>query len=205
MKKMYLDFKNSKLDDSMFWYNEPKDWGFRNGTLEIKPEKKTDFWQKTHYDYQYDNGHCLFTKVKGEFSIETKIHYQSKHQADQSGLIVYLNENFWVKTCMELETLEFSRLSASVTNHGYSDWSMEELPNTVTTMSYRISRERNNYLVEVKWDDMDWRWFRVTCLQTEHDEVKCGVFAASPIESGYVCNVEYLKIDENKWSRPNSQ
>jgi regulation of enolase protein 1 (concanavalin A-like superfamily) len=29
--------------------------------LEIFTDEQTDFWQNTHYGFQRDNGHCLFT------------------------------------------------------------------------------------------------------------------------------------------------
>ena len=42
------------------WFNEPAVWEMGD-TLEIQTLPDTDYWQRTHYGFQRDNGHFFFT------------------------------------------------------------------------------------------------------------------------------------------------
>ncbi|MGG1721899.1 DUF1349 domain-containing protein, partial [Bacillus wiedmannii] len=57
--RLIEEFNNVEFDKSLKWFSPPKDWEInRNKSkLIIKPDKETDFWQKTHYEFQVDNGH----------------------------------------------------------------------------------------------------------------------------------------------------
>ena len=81
------NFDQDEISSSLYWFNEPKEWTLEHGHLIIKPEK-TDFWQKTHYGFEYDNGHCLFHKTRGDFVLFTRVRFFPKHQYDQAGLML---------------------------------------------------------------------------------------------------------------------
>ena len=48
---------------------------------------------------------------------------------------------------MEYENGEFQHLGSVVTNGGYSDWATTEIPASVGTMWYRLSRREDDYRI----------------------------------------------------------
>jgi len=49
--------KNNKINQSYFWLNQPT-YEIKNHKLYMSTSPKTDFWQKTYYGFERDNGHC---------------------------------------------------------------------------------------------------------------------------------------------------
>ena len=43
------------------WFCEPKKHDIREDKLIIVPDSGSDFWQRTHYGFRNNNGHCLWS------------------------------------------------------------------------------------------------------------------------------------------------
>lgn len=93
------DFKKENLDKRLKWFCPPKQWEVdrAENRLVIKTEKETDFWQKTHYGFQVDNGHFLYCEMEGNFRVTTKIHSYPVHKYDQAGVMVRFSKDTWIK------------------------------------------------------------------------------------------------------------
>ncbi|MBN1349077.1 DUF1349 domain-containing protein [candidate division KSB1 bacterium] len=191
-------FEQKRPDAKLAWYCEPANWSIRHSNLIIKPDAKTDFWQKTHYGFSADNGHCLFAEMKGNFVLSTKLRFQPVNQYDQAGLMVRVSPDCWLKTSVEFEPDSPNMLGAVVTNYGYSDWSTQQYPDDCTDLLLRITRKANDYIVEFKKSEPEqWSQIRLAHLHAAGDPqpVKCGLYACCPIDAGYVVEFEYLKIE----------
>jgi uncharacterized protein len=195
--KIY-DFKDSKLPESFFWFNEPKSLSIDNG-LEVVTRSKTDFWQGTHYGFRRDDGHCLLTKLEGDFSISTKVSFTPVNQYDQCGMMIRLDSQNWIKCSTEYENEEVSRLGSVVTNMGYSDWATQDISSGIKSIYYKISRRGKDFLLENSFDGEKWQQMRVTHLHELNGTIEAGIYACSPIGEDFKCNFEYIKIDDNKW------
>ena len=95
--------KNNKIDQNYFWLNQPI-YEIKNHKLYISTSPDTDFWQKTYYGFERDNGHCLLTKVINDFSVTVSTEFYSKKQYDQCGLMVRIDSENWIKTSVEYES-----------------------------------------------------------------------------------------------------
>ena len=63
--------------------------------------------------------------------------------------MVRLSPECWLKTSVEFEPGEPSRLGAVITNHGWSDWSTQDLdPALARDVAFRVTRRGADYLVE---------------------------------------------------------
>ena len=103
------DFKSAQIPDGFYWLNEPKKYFFEQG-LNLVTKEKTDFWQTTHCGFKRDNGHCLLTKARGDFSIKTQTEFNPESRYDQCGLIARIDSENWIKCSVEYENSELSRL-----------------------------------------------------------------------------------------------
>lgn len=91
-------FDGSNLDPRLRWWNPPAQWSRTPaGSLLVRPDARTDFWQRTHYGYETDNGHCLFAEVAGDFIFSTAVTLRPAHRYDQAGLILRLSRDCWLK------------------------------------------------------------------------------------------------------------
>ena len=185
------------LNNKLSWYNEPENWQVKNGMLHLTPEAETDFWQKTHYGFSADNGHFLYAWIKGDFVMETRVEYHFKNQYDQAGLMVSFGPECWIKTSIEFEPDHPNNLGAVVTNHGFSDWSTQQVPDSMQTISLRVSRKGTDFLVHFKEVvSGEWIQLRMAHLHHKAEAVQCGVYACSPKGPGFLAVFQKLDIEE---------
>jgi regulation of enolase protein 1 (concanavalin A-like superfamily) len=183
------DFGDSRLQ----WHCEPKHWGLATGVLTIHPDAPTDFWCKTHYGFEADNGHFLHAKVGGDFRLSAEILMTPRSQYDQAGLMVRVSKSCWLKTAIEYEPGAQNRLGAVVTNAGYSDWSTQDVAPSVNGFRLRLARTGADYVVEVSLKGDQWTQLRITHLQ-EAGDVACGIYACSPKTAGFRAEFRNLVI-----------
>ncbi len=191
-------FLQPSLPSTFHWFNEPAKVQLGNG-LEILTDERTDFWQKTHYGFQRDDGHCLLTRLAGDFALKTHVEFRPQEKYDQCGLMVRVDSENWIKVSTEYEGEEYSRLGSVVTNLGFSDWATQDIPSSHREMWYRISKNGPDFLLESSYDGQDWRQLRITHLHQAPDLLEAGVYACSPIGKDFWCRFTLLEISENDW------
>lgn len=194
---LHTDFHEPNLPPGLEWFNPPTVWHTGNGGLSVQTDAPTDFWQRTHYGFQHDSGHALMTPISGDFVMSTRLVFFPAHQYDQAGLMLRFSADCWIKTSIEFEAQGPARLGAVVTNLGYSDWSTQDVPNTIGQVALRILRTGSDCAVYASLDgEATWSQLRIAHLH-EGDEtgpILCGLYACSPIASGYRVVFRYLHI-----------
>ncbi|OEZ99634.1 DUF1349 domain-containing protein [Duganella phyllosphaerae] len=184
-----LTFDRPELDARLQWHCAPANWQIDAAArcLRIEPDASTDFWQRTHYGFQVDNGHFLYLQAHGDFVLTTKVTSKPVHQYDQAGLMVRLSDGCWLKTSVEFEPDGDNRLGAVVTNSHYSDWSTQPLPKHIDTVWFRIRAEAEDCIVESSFDGEAWTQIRIAHLGERGGaaSVACGLYACSPKAAGY--------------------
>jgi uncharacterized protein len=184
------------------WMNEPPRWGHdrARGALWLEPAGNTDFWRKTHYGFEVDNGHVLACDLPADraWTLSTHVRFTPVHQYDQAGLIVRVSPNCWLKTSVEFEPDGPSRLGAVVTNAGYSDWSTQDWPSERREVWLRVSRAvGGDYTVEASSDGARWSRIRVAHLMDDDGAVplRGGLYACSPKGAGFRAEFSELRLD----------
>lgn len=188
-------FQNTSFDHRLQWFCEPVSWQVdaTSGNLVIATEASTDFWQRTHYGFQADNGHLLYLPVTGDCVVETWATVGGLHQYDQAGLMLRDDADNWLKTSVEFEPDSPNRLGAVVTRDGYSDWSTQDLADTVTEIGLRAKVEGDCVIVEAALAPEQWTQIRVAYLRRGANR-QVGLYACSPKEAGFAPRFSYLRI-----------
>lgn len=193
-----LTFDDARLDTRLEWHCEPAHWRIDAAArcLRIAPDANTDFWQRTHYGFQVDNGHFLSLQAHGDFVLTTKVTSKPVHQYDQAGLMLRLSDGCWLKTSVEFEPDGDNRLGAVVTNGHYSDWSTQPLPRHIDTVWLRLRAEAEDCIVESSLDGDSWTQIRMAHLaeQGAAASVACGLYACSPKAAGYQAEFAFLSF-----------
>jgi uncharacterized protein len=188
------------IPDGFSWLNEPQAFAFERG-LAITTRARTDFWQRTHYGFRRDDGHCLLATRSGDFSLEARADFSPQTQYDQCGLMIRLDAENWLKASVEYEDAQLSRLGSVVTNLGYSDWATQDISSTVRSICHRISRTGSDFLVQWSADGDDWHQTRVAHLHALASDaaVQLGIYACSPLGDRFQCRFSYIEIGESRW------
>lgn len=197
---LYESFEKESLGNLLRWRCEPRKWFLDTSSsqLVLETDEKTDYWQKTHYDFQADNGHFLYTKTSKNFRMTTKVTITPKNRYDQAGLMIRISENTWVKTSLEFIPDGLSKLGVVVTNRGYSDWSTKyvDCEDTVQ-LYYQLSRIDQNCYVNYSWDGKEWFQIRIAHLDIpDGSPILAGVYACSPQGKGQEVRFDFLSIEE---------
>ena len=199
---LFEDFSNTSLNLRLKWRCEPANWRIDSlaKCLRLNPDAATDFWQRTHYGFEVDNGHFLYLEAGDDFVLTTKVKSNPLHQYDQAGLMVRLSPACWLKTSVEFEPNGSSRLGAVVTNGQYSDWSTQPIAAEVRTVWFRIRAEDCDYIIESSFDGQEWEQIRMARLH-ERASVKsvlCGLYACSPKAAGYEAEFGFLSFEPGR-------
>ena len=188
-------FDNDTLNPALAWYEAPSNWRLADEQLLVYSDAKTDYWQRTHYGFQVDNGHFLYAEVQGDFTMETAVNCHFKHHYDQAGLMVRVSDQCWIKTAVEFEPSEPNKLGAVVTNHGYSDWSTQDVSHDFTNFKLKIMRQNSDYIIKYFSANADsWVQLRM-CHLFDEALVMAGIYCCSPKASGFQVGFDYLKIE----------
>lgn len=192
------NFDGQQLDGRLQWFNAPSRWCIDRdaSALVVEPDAQTDFWRKTHYGFEADNGHLLFATVEGDFVMTAKIGFYPVNQYDQAGLMVRLDENCWLKTSVEYELLEPAKLGAVVTNAGYSDWSVQDFDRTRREVWLRVARKGGDCMVDFSLEGVHWTPLRVAHLHGTNCVAQCGVYACSPKGAGFRAEFQRFQIEQ---------
>lgn len=92
-----------------------------------------------------------------------------------------------------------------MTNYGYSDWETTEIPASVKSMWYRLSRREDDFCIECSEDGIRFKQMRICHLHEAKEEITFGIYACSPEESSFTAVFTDMQITECKWDAHNGQ
>ena len=93
-----MDFDINKLK----WTRDPKEYTADKDKIEVITSPKTDLWQRTYYHFRNDNAPVLQMETDEKyFSFVVKTEFDTKVRYDQSGIVMYLDSENWLKAAME--------------------------------------------------------------------------------------------------------
>lgn len=183
------------------WTRKPKVSTIQEEQITITTEPGTDLWQRTYYGFQNDNAPVLqLSTEETYFSFVIKTDFtSSSHRFDQCGIALYLDSDNWLKASIEYENEQYQRLGSVVTNHGYSDWATSDIPASIKSMWYRLSRRESDYCLECSEDGVNFKQMRICHLWEGAKEIHFGIYACSPENSSFEAVFSNMEITECKW------
>lgn len=192
------EFNQTDINKELQWLSPPQHWNHdpECATFTLRTDKQTDFWQKTHYGFEADNGHFLYYKANEDFRLTTKVHSKPKNRYDQAGLMVRFSKDTWLKTSVEYIPGRKSKLGVVVTKQGYSDWSSQAFPQENFSLLYRITKRKTNFYVDYSMDGTSWTQIRMAHLPEETDNIQAGIYACSPQGEGYEAVFEWIQLEK---------
>ena len=185
---------------TMDWIRKPKECIVTGDLVEIVTEPFTDLWQRTYYHFRNDNAPILQLKTDRQyFSFVVKTAFDTKVRYDQSGIIMYLDENNWLKASMEYENSRIQRLGSVVTNNGYSDWASTDVDADIKSVWFRFSRREDDFCIESSFDGESYKQMRICHIFNVKKEIRFGIYACSAEDSSFRARFTNMELTECKW------
>ncbi len=180
------------------WLNPPKDLSLAPDCLEFATSPDTDFWQRTHYGFRRNTGHAFLTAIPGDFSFSAQTKFLYENLFDQSGLLLYIDEDNWAKASLEFSEGVSGQLGSVVTNSGWSDWASTPMNPIMNRIFYRVSRRGADFMFECSLDGEEYHQMRVFHMTGDLDRLRVGVYACSPQKSSFTVRFTDIVAGESK-------
>ena len=185
---------------AMEWIRAPKQYAIMEDRIELITEPFTDLWQRTYYHFRNDNAPVLqMTTDEKYFSFVVKTEFDTKVRYDQSGVVMYLDSENWLKASMEYENDQIQRLGSVVTNNGYSDWSSVDVDASIKSIWFRLSRRENDFYIENSMDGINFKQMRICHMFHVKDTIQFGIYACSAENSSFKAVFTDMEVTECRW------
>jgi len=182
------------------WTRAPRQYSVSEDRVEMITEPYTDLWQRTYYHFRNDNAPVLQMESNEKyFSFVVRTEFDTKVRYDQSGIVLYLDSENWLKASVEYENENIQRLGSVVTNNGYSDWSSVDIDPSVRSIWFRLSRRGSDFCIENSYDGKSFKQMRICHLFGAKDTVRFGVYACSAENSSFKAVFTDMEITECMW------
>lgn len=197
---MKINTKNMK------WIRQPKQYTITQDAVEIITEPYTDLWQRTYYHFRNDNAPVLQMETDEKyFSFVVKTEFDTKVRYDQSGIVMYLDSDNWLKASVEYENNVFQRLGSVVTNNGYSDWASVDINADIKHMWFRFNRRDTDFCIENSTDGVNFKQMRICHMFNVKDTIQFGIYACSSENSSFKAKFTHMELTECKWMAHDGQ
>ena len=182
------------------WTRQPAGFTIAEDKIEMITAPHTDLWQRTYYHFRNDNAPLLQMEIDERyFSFVVKTRFESNHRFDQCGVVLYLDNENWLKASIEYENDQVQHLGSVVTNGGYSDWATTEIPANIKEMWFRLSRRNDDYKLECSENGVIFKQMRICHLVNGAGTIHFGVYACSPEDSSFKAVFTDMALTECKW------
>jgi regulation of enolase protein 1 (concanavalin A-like superfamily) len=164
------------------WTSPPRSVQRSDHGLRVEAAEGSDFWQRTLYDFQHDDGHALLAPLPPASAVEVSFDLADlTERYDQAGLLVRAGSDHWIKAGVEVSD-GVAHVGVVVTN-GVSDWSMSPVPEWQGIATLRLSQLRGAAVIRARTDDEGWRTIRVAPM-IPGDSLQAGPMLCSPTRAG---------------------
>jgi regulation of enolase protein 1 (concanavalin A-like superfamily) len=190
----------------MKWTRAPKDYTVSDDRVIIISEPHTDLWQRTYYHFRNDNAPVFQIETDERyFSFTVKTEFDSKVRFDQSGIVMYLDSDNWLKASIEYEDGQIQRLGSVVTNNGYSDWATVDVDASIKSIWFRLSRREDDFCIENSSDGVHFKQMRICHMFHAKETIRFGIYACSPEDSSFRATFTNMELTKCQWKAHDGQ
>lgn len=202
MEKRYDFNEYSEISQDDFdWLHEPGDVEMSTNGMLLHMNSNTDFWHTTYTKPPVvtATGHLFYKPIVSEQNllVETRFELSAMHEFDQSGLMIYLNSEQWIKT--GLQYVDGKYLLSTVVTNGSSDWSTQNHASNI--VGIRLYKLGDDIVIEANETRDVWSIVRICRWKRDCNDVsggmtssqlKVGLYACAPKGKGGSACFQYV-------------
>lgn len=191
---LFKGIEEKALTQNLNWLNQPSGWNINSKGLEIEAPGATEFFNDPENCKLNSSAPYLYTYVKGDFALTTRIDINMLAMFDAGCLMVMSDLNNWAKFCYE-NWLTGPSVVSVVTREMSDDCPAVKVG--VQKPYLKILRSGNCFGFHYSLDGVAWNIIRFFSMDIP-EEIKVGVVAQSPIGNGCIVNFEFLELELRK-------
>lgn len=177
--------------EKMQWFNEPAEWSIKNDKLTMFVTPKTDYWRVSHYGFTVDDAPFYYATYGGEFEVKVRISADYKVRFDQSGLMLRIDHENYIKTGIEFVDGKYNL--SSVVTHKKSDWSVIPLNSTPKYVWLKAVRRLDAIEIFYSFDDKEYIMMRNAPMQ-DNVPMMVGLMGACPDGNGFSATFDHFTV-----------
>lgn len=177
--------------EKMQWFNEPAEWSVKNDRLTMFVTPKTDYWRVSHYGFTVDDAPFYYATYGGEFEVKVRISADYKVRFDQSGLMLRIDHENYIKTGIEFVDGKYNL--SSVVTHKKSDWSVIPLNSTPKYVWLKAVRRLDAIEIFYSFDDKEYIMMRNAPMQ-DNVPMMVGLMGACPDGNGFSATFDHFTV-----------
>jgi len=164
------------------WLNPPERAELDGSDLVVTTRSGSDFWRRTSYGFDHDDGHALLTGFPPGTAVEVTFGGDFDTLYDQAGVLVRVDPATWTKA--GIEVVGGMPNVASVVTREYSDCALAPAPRWAgRPVTVRASRSGDALTIRVRADADAWRLVRIAPMDPEA-AATAGPYCCSPQRGG---------------------
>ncbi len=94
------------------WFCEPAHSNVLDNQVTITTDPERDFWQRTYYGFSHNDAHAFYLPIEEDTFLILcgKPSFTAKKLFDQCGVVLYQDEDNWMKASLEYEAPGIAQL-----------------------------------------------------------------------------------------------
>lgn len=180
----------------MKWNREPQKYSVKSDSVFMITDKKTNLFNAPNSERRDHIFPFYYEDFEGDFVIKCKVTPDFMNIYDQGDIIIWEDENKWIKLAYENSDNGYPAIVSVVTNETSDDCTGSRATAPVWLSA---CRRGNTFALHYSEDGKHWNMVRLCSLNMER-KVQVGVSAQCPLGEGCPVLFEYLSIEENQYS-----
>ena len=183
---------NEKISDDLNWLNEPDNWSYKNGILNITVDGNTDTF-RGYGRVPRDSAAFLYREVEGDFSLISRVSADTVGFGDAVAITIRKDEEHWAKLCLERSPTDELSIVSVVTNKWSDDANNEISQNKECFL--RITRRGELIGMHYSLDGKIWRFARAFGIDWK-GPLKVGLHGQAPYSKGIKVNFSQCEMNK---------
>ena len=176
------------------WINEPKSYSAANGSLKVKVEKGTDFFNNPADRTITSSAPLLFKQISGDFVATALLKPDFSSMWNAVALMVHIDNRHWIKFAFENSDAT-GRSIVSVVTKEVSDDANGVILTHQDQVWLKVIRKEHIYSMFWSLDGKAYKMARLSSLPAV-DPVKIGIEFQCPIGESATHEIAYFGIEE---------
>ncbi len=177
--------------------NETENISKENDIIKIVSTGKTDFFNDILTDYKKSNAPFYYINAEDDFILRCMIKPDFKNTYDAGSLLIFQNEDKWIKFAFENTDLGYPSVVSVVTDGKSDDSNGERI--AADKIYLQVVRKGDNWCLHYSLDNKSWKMVRYFSLIMDK-KIKAGISAQSPLGDGCAVEFHNLELLKNDYS-----
>lgn len=178
------------------WSKEPVSYTAEGGRIVMETCKGTNLFNSMTEERRDHNFPYYYTECEGDFLIRCQITPEFGSLYDQGDIIIYADDDHWIKFAYENTDLGYPAMVSVVTNQISDD--CNGVPQTGGIWMQAV-RQGDNFALHYSEDGEQWKMARIFRLELPR-KVKAGISAQSPFGVSLKVTFSGLMVTENPYT-----